>query len=110
MLYNNKYSIYKIKEFENIWFFLFTFSVFLMQLVEYFLWIYLNNKFYNHILTIFVFLLLSIFQPIFAIMLIPYKKIKYITLGIYLLLFIILFPFNKKHHYTIKSKKGHLYQ
>ena len=109
ILYNNKYSIYKIKEFENIWFCLFIFSVFLMQLVEYFLWIYLNNKFYNYILTLFVFLLLSIFQPISAIMLIPYKKIKYITLGTYLFLLFISIIINKKDEiFTIKSKKGHL--
>jgi hypothetical protein len=109
ILYNNKYSIYKIKEFENTWFCLFTFSVFLVQLVEYFLWIYLNNKYYNYILTICIFLLISIFQPIFAIMLIPYKKIKYITLGTYLLLLFLLIIINKKHEIkSIKSKNGHL--
>ncbi len=109
ILYNNKYSMYKIKEFENIWFCLFVFSVFSIQLVEYFLWIYLNNKFYNYVLTICIFLLLSIFQPISAIMLIPYKKIKYITLTIYLLLLFLLIIINKKDEMkSIKSKNDHL--
>jgi hypothetical protein len=109
ILYNNKYSIYKIKEFENIWFCLFIISVFSIQLVEYFLWIYLNNKYYNYILTFIIFLLLAFFQPISAIMLIPYKRIKYITLGTYLLLLFILIIINKKDDVkSIKNKNGHL--
>jgi hypothetical protein len=109
ILYNNKYSIYKIKEFENIWFCLFILSVFSMQLVEYFLWVYLNNKFYNYVLTSFVLLLLVIFQPISAIMLIPYKKIKYITLGTYLFLLSISIIINKNDKiFTIKSNNNHL--
>jgi hypothetical protein len=108
ILYNNKYSIYKIKEFENIWFCLFSISVFSMQLVEYFLWIYLNNKFYNYILTK-IALLLVIFQPISAIMLIPYKKIKYITLGTYLFLLSISIIISQKDKiFTIKSNNNHL--
>jgi len=109
ILYNNKYSIYKIKEFENIWFCLFILSVFSIQLVEYFLWIYLNNKFYNYILTFFIFLLIAFFQPISAIMLIPYKKIKYITLGTYLvLLFVTIFINRNDKIKSIKSNNGHL--
>jgi hypothetical protein len=109
ILYNNKYSIYKIKEFENIWFCLFIISVFSIQLVEYFLWIYLNNKYYNYILTFIIFLLLAFFQPISAIMLIPYKRIKYITLGTYLLLLFVLIFINRNDKIkSIKSKNGHL--
>ena len=44
IMYNNKYSPYKIKELDNIYAYIFLMSFFTMQLIEFFLWRNLDNK------------------------------------------------------------------
>lgn len=50
IIYNNNYTQYKIDEVNNIFAYIFLLSFILMQLIEYFLWQNLNDKFYNKIL------------------------------------------------------------
>ena len=50
IIYNNAYTQYKIPELNNIWVYLLLFSVISMQLVEFFVWRNIDNKYYNHLL------------------------------------------------------------
>ena len=47
IIYNNTYTQYKIKDFNNIWIYLFFVSFILMQLFEFFIWRNVDNKLYN---------------------------------------------------------------
>lgn len=64
IIYNNKYTQYKIKELNNIRFYMFLSSIIFVQLLEYFIWININNSFYNQIFTTLV-ILLTLLQPVF---------------------------------------------
>ena len=49
ILYNNKYTRYKIKEFEDFWLVIFFMVFIIVQIVEYFVWIniiYFFHKYY----------------------------------------------------------------
>lgn len=80
-----------------------------MQLVEYFLWKYIDdpkkNRFYSKMGH-----LILIFEPLFAIFMIPHKMILY-GLSAFYILFLILFHlynYQKIHFYTRVGKNGHL--
>lgn len=109
IIYNNTYTQYKIKDFNNIWIYLFFVSFILMQLFEFFIWRNVDNKLYNKLFTIFATLLLLV-QPIASNMLITNKSVQQSTLFIYL---ICMVPFaiyrfmTKKINSTI-SDLGHL--
>ncbi len=45
IIYNNKYTQYKIKELNNVWIYVFFFSFISMQLIEFFIWRNINNKY-----------------------------------------------------------------
>ena len=60
IIYNNKYTQYKIKELDNIWMYLFLASFIFMQLIEFFIWRNINNKFYNHLFSTMAVILLII--------------------------------------------------
>lgn len=47
IIYNNKFTKYKIHELNNNFIYFFLFSFILIQLIEYFIWKNLNNSFYN---------------------------------------------------------------
>ena len=109
IIYNNKYSPYKIKEFDNIYKYIFLMSFFTMQLIEFFLWRNLNNKSLNKIFSILGQLLL-ILQPVASIML-----IKEITLRNKMLLTYsipafsyFIYEVNRKDFITTIAKNGHL--
>ena len=74
IIYNNLFTKYKIQHLNNIWAYLFLSSFILMQLIEFFIWKNINNKFYNNIFSICATLLLII-QPIISIMIITNIKI-----------------------------------
>lgn len=110
ILYNNKYTKYKIEEFSNFWIIMFYFVVALIQLIEYFIWINIDNPFYNKIFTMLAMLVLF-FQPIVTIMNITTIKIKNILLLSYLFIFIpfsIYTLMDHKNIYSFVSQKGHL--
>ena len=85
IMYNNKYTQYKIKELDSVWVYLFFFSFILMQLIEYFIWKNINDPIYNNIFSIMATLLLFI-QPIASAMLIPSKTVSSNIITLYLLL------------------------
>ena len=109
IIYNNYFTQYKIKEFNTIWVYLFFVSFILMQLIEFFIWKNINNKFYNNIFSICGALLLII-QPIISIMIISNIKVRNLLLLFYLLLAVpySIYKFFTKHIHTVISENGHL--
>ena len=85
IMYNNKYTQYKIKELDSVWVYLFIFSFILMQLIEYFIWRNINDPIYNNIFSIMATLLLFV-QPIASAMLIPSKTVSTNIITLYLIL------------------------
>lgn len=75
IIYNNNYTQYKIKELNNFWIYVFFSSIIFVQLLEYFIWNYINNLFYNQLFTILV-ILLTLLQPVFSLLLINDKKLR----------------------------------
>lgn len=110
IIYNNKYTQYKIKELNNIWVYLFFVSFILMQLIEYFIWKNIDRPFYNKMFTIAAFILLFL-QPIASNMLIKDRLIQRPLLFLYLFLFIpfIIYRLRTKNMNSSVSKLGHLY-
>jgi hypothetical protein len=106
ILYNNKYTFYKIPEFNKFWICAFMSIVILMQLVEYFIWSNIDNIFYNKLFT-FLAMLIIFCQPITTIMNIDNEKIKKILLISYLGLMIPfgLMNYNKNIYSTVSSNK-----
>jgi hypothetical protein len=109
IIYNNRYTKYKIDELNNIWIYVFFMSFILMQLFEFFIWRNINNSIYNGVFTILATLLLLV-QPIATNMLITNKSVQQNMLMIYM---ICMVPFatykfmTKKIHSTV-SDMGHL--
>ena len=109
IIYNNTYTQYKIKDFNNIWIYLFFVSFILMQLFEFFIWRNVDNKLYNKLFTILATLLLVV-QPIASNMLITNKSVQQSMLFVYM---ICMVPFaiyrfmTQKINSTI-SDLGHL--
>lgn len=114
--YNNTYTQYKIKEFNNNYMYLFVFIFTSMQLIEYFLWKSINtkNKSMNYIVSVIGWALVRIIQPIALLLLFPLKYAFYkkISFGIYfgaLLLYVIYkFCYNPIKFVTTVGKNGHL--
>jgi hypothetical protein len=109
VIYNNIYTQYKIPNIHNVWFYLFYFSIICMQLIEFFIWRNIRDKYYNTLFSIGAFILLCI-QPFFSLMLIYDTNLRNIMLGIYLCLVIPLFLYKVSNNniYTIVTPKHHL--
>lgn len=108
ILYNNRYTFYKIPDFDKFWIRMFIGIVILIQLVEYFIWINVDNLFYNKLFT-FLAMTIIFFQPITTMMNIKNEKIKKMMIISYLCLMVpyILMNYNKNIYSTV-SPKGHL--
>lgn len=109
IIYNNTYTEYKIKELHNIWVYLFLSSFIFMQLIEYFIWRNINDKYYNKLFsTLGSFLIFT--QPIFSSMIISNIQIRNIILGLYLLIAIpyLIYQILYTNIYSEVSKTGHL--
>ena len=108
ILYNNHYTFYKIPEFDRFWMCAFMGIIILMQLVEYFIWINIDNIFYNKLFTSLA-MLIIFFQPITTIMNISNITTKQILLISYLGLMIPfgLINYNKNIYSTV-SPNNHL--
>jgi len=109
IIYNNNYTQYKIDEVNNIFAYIFLLSFILMQLIEYFLWQNLNDKFYNKILSFFAACLIFI-QPIASIFVIKNIKERNLLLSIYLLFALpySLYGLMNTRFITSVAKNGHL--
>jgi len=109
IIYNNSFTKYKIKELNNKWIYIFFVSFILMQLIEFFIWRNINNKYYNNLFSILAISLLVI-QPIASIMIIKTTTMRNGLLFVYLLLAIpySIYQFSTKKIHTIVSKNGYL--
>ena len=109
IVYNNYYTKYKIKEFNNTWTYIFYASFIFMQLIEFFIWRNINNKFYNNFFSILGLLLLFI-QPMASIMILQNIELRNLLLASYLLVATpySIYEFYTKHIHTVVSKRGHL--
>jgi hypothetical protein len=109
IIYNNTYTKYKIHEINNIFAYIFLLSFILMQLIEYFLWQNLNDKFYNKLLSFFAASLIFI-QPIASSLIIKNISERNLILSIYLFFgipFALIKILNTKFSSSV-SQKGHL--
>jgi hypothetical protein len=110
IMYNNTYTKYKIHDIDSTWKYIFFFSFISMQLVEYFIWKNINNKYYNNLFSIIATLLL-IWLPITSIMMLKENDIlKWILVLLYLILVgpFVIYKFMKKHVYSNISPMHHL--
>jgi hypothetical protein len=82
VVYNNAYTQYKIKEFNNVWMYAVYFIFISMQLAETLIWRNINNPFYNNLFTLSALLILYL-QPIASLMLLTNLKIRNILLPAY---------------------------
>jgi hypothetical protein len=80
-----------------------------MQLVEFFIWRNIHNKFYNNLFSI-IGVCLLISQPIFSIMILSKTSLRNKLLFSYLLLALpySLYKFLTKNIHSVVSKGGHL--
>lgn len=107
--YNNNYTKYKIHYFDNQWMYIFLLLAFSMQLIEFFIWKNINNKYYNKIFTILAFILVFC-QPIASLMLLKNHLLRNIILLHYLIIgipYIIYTIFTKKFG-SVVSSSGNL--
>ena len=109
IVYNNKYSSYKIKELNNIYVYLFFMSFITMQLIEFFLWRNLNNKEMNKLFSILGSLLLLL-QPVASLMLLNNYNLRIkMILAYFIPIFsYFIYEINRKEFTTSISKSGHL--
>jgi len=109
IIYNNSFTKYKIQELNNKWVYFFIASFVFMQLIEFFIWRNINNKFYNNIFSILATLLLII-QPILSIMIVTDIKLRNLLLISYLLLAVpySIYKFSNTHIHSEISELGHL--
>jgi len=109
IIYNNSFTKYKIKDFNNKWTYVFFASFILMQLIEFFIWRNINNKYYNSLFSKLALCLLLI-QPIASMMIIQKIPIRNILLFFYLLIMIpfSIHKFSTNNIYSKVYKNGHL--
>ena len=109
IIYNNKYTQYKIHELNNVWVYIFFISFILMQLIEFFIWRNINTPIYNRFFTILATLLL-LAQPIATNLLITNKIVQKSMLFIYMICMVpfAIYKFMTKKINSTVSDLGHL--
>lgn len=107
--YNNHYTKYKIHHFDNEWMYIFLLVSFSMQLIEYFLWKNINNKYYNSIFTTCSFILVFL-QPVASLMLLSNYSIRNMLLTLYIIIVVpyIIYRIYSKKFGTTVSPSGNL--
>ena len=108
IIYNNTYTQYKINDFNNLTF-IFMESFIFMQLVEFFIWRNINNKYYNHLFSA-LGCVLFLIQPIISITFIRNKQLKNILYILFLSSFLpyLIYQYAINNIYSEKSQSGHL--
>lgn len=109
IVYNNKYSPYKIEVLDNVYAYFFLMSFITMQLIEFFLWRNLSNKDLNRLFSILGALLLML-QPVASLMLLNNIDLRNKMLALYSIPSFSYFIYNiiNKDFSTSVSKTGHL--
>jgi hypothetical protein len=107
--FNNKYSPYKIREFDSIFVYIFFISFISMQLIEFFIWRNLKNKNMNKLFSILGAFILLV-QPIASLMMLKNYNLRWKMVATYGIPAFIYFIYQLNHHnfYTGVSKNGHL--
>ena len=107
--YNNTHTQYKVADFDGVWHYFFYISFISMQLIEFFIWRNIDNKFYNHIFSTMAAILLFI-QPLISLMLLPNIPLRTNLLSAYSALFIPYFTYKfiTNNMKSQLSNKGHL--
>lgn len=107
LIYINRNGKYKLEHFHNKYVYLLSFSIIIMQLLEYFLWKNLDNKKMNRLLSI-IGLIIILSQPFFSILALEdNNKNKYLVFYLFFVLYMILFE-SKKINFNTNVKNGHL--
>lgn len=107
--FSNTYTKYKIHIFENKLFYVFSFLVISMQLVEYFIWKNIDVKRMNNFYSLIGWINI-VLQPLILMMMIKQDDIRNSLLFFYLL-FIVFYnivKINSKNTITTVSENGHL--
>jgi len=109
IIYNNLFTKYKIQELNNVFIYLFIASFIFMQLIEFFIWKNISNKFYNNIFSIAA-TMLVIIQPVVSIMILSNIQLRNTLLILYLSLAIpySIYKFSTKNIHSVISERGHL--
>lgn len=109
IVYNNKYSPYKLEELNNVYMYFFLMSFITMQLIEFFLWRNLNDKNLNKLFS-FLGIFLLLLQPVASLMLLNNIKLRNNMLIIYFIptLSYFIYQANSIDFLTEVSKTGHL--
>lgn len=107
--FNNHYSSYKIKFFNNPYSYFFMISIITMQFYEFLLWRNINNTIINNIVSTLGLILLAL-QPFTSILLINNIKLRNNLLTIYSIptLLFLIYTINTANIHTTISKSRHL--
>jgi len=107
--YNNKYTPYKLSEFDSVFVYIFFISFIAMQLIEFFLWRNINDKDMKRNLSILGAFLLML-QPIASLLLLKNDAFRKILLTIYTIPGFAYFIYKIKTQpiNTTITKAGHL--
>lgn len=110
--YNNQYTQYKVKAFQNKYVYLFFISIVSMQLVEYFLWksIKTGNVRMNEIASTIGWIVIRILHPVSFLSLLDNTSLRNLLVVSYLIcLFIFTMFFRKPIDFLTTVKDGHLF-
>ena len=112
--YNNKYTQYKTKVFQNKYVYLFFISIVSIQLIEYFLWksIKTGNTKMNYIASIFGWITIRFLQPLSFVFLLPnaYTTLRNLLIVGYLICLALLTWFRSTPiEFKTTVKNDHLY-
>jgi len=109
IIYNNAYTKNKIEELNNKYTYIFLASFIFMQLIEFFIWRNINNRYYNNIFSILATILLIII-PITSIMIISDITLRNQLLLFYLVLVIpfSIYIYSNNYIHSSISNSGHL--
>lgn len=109
IVYNNHYTKYKIQDLNNIWVCLFFASFISVQLIEYFIWRNIHNKYYNTLFSLSALGILFI-QPIVSLMILQNIQLRNVLLYSYSAI-AVLYSINQlstKQIHSVVSQNGHL--
>lgn len=111
IFFTNTFTKYKTPLFDNKLVYLFILAGVSMQLIEFFLWRNLKNKYINETLSKLTMFFIGL-QQVTLMLIIPNFTIKYIMLLFYTFLILFYFIYKKNynpfHFYTSIGKNGHL--
>lgn len=110
IIYNNLFTKYKIQELNNPFIYLLIASFVFIQLIEYFIWKNINDKFYNNMFSIMATVLVFL-QPVASIFILSNIQLRNTLLCLYLLLAIpySIYKFSTRYNtHSVISKTGHL--